>query len=87
MISRIDCACGNFQSLTHARTDTVQDSEWETDGWERWGEIWKCWQCLGKPMPAALRDAIRGPKLDELADEPEGTQEDALDYLDRITRE
>lgn len=84
MISRIDCACGNHLAITHARLQPIQDAEWEVEGWEKMGETWVCWQCLGKPMPASLLEAIRGRELDELCAQPGYALEDCQVYLDRL---
>lgn len=78
------CACGNRLTISRAGAEPISDAEWESEGWEKVGEAWTCWQCLGKPMPAPLLDSIRSRELDELAAEPERSREDVLDYLDGL---
>lgn len=86
MISRIDCACGHSETIDHGSDYPVTDRDWLEEGWERVGNSWKCYKCLGKPIPPNYLSAIRSVELDEFDREPEGGREDCLDYLDRLGR-
>lgn len=58
-ILSITCPCrkSSFTVITHDR-DMIRARELEEDNWRPVGGVWYCWECVGLPMPSALRQAI-----------------------------